>query len=116
MITHESDLAALCAAVDDGDDDALSVLADWLEERGHDTTRLRRAIEGSKSPQACAGRHWWLRDGFASANRLDCLDRADYLALAHDVPAERPKTEAYPDVRPYSSRSRAFLALVLPTL
>ena len=51
MMTVTQDYAALCNAIDDGDDSALPILADWLEEQGDRRAEwLRILIEDGKMP------------------------------------------------------------------
>ncbi len=50
-MTTTTDFTALCAAIDAGDDDALSIMADWLEETGDErATGMREVIRLAARP------------------------------------------------------------------
>lgn len=103
------DLAALTAAIDAGDDIALPMLADVLEEMGDARAAGLRRV-GNRSPgweRHAVGRlHWWQR---APSKR--------YLRILCTVPAKtfaRLQTEpkyVAGELRYYRARTAAFLAL-----
>lgn len=112
-MTTTTDYAALCAAIDAGDDGALLPLADWLEETGDP-----RAA-GMRRASAFRAGHWLgLKDGPAhwcslgsNPQRSGLDDEVfDRLAGGEVHVTEQRRYEQFRQ-RVYPSRSAAYLAL-----
>lgn len=71
-MTDTADFAALCAAIDEGRDDQLPILADWLEEAGDRRSVGLRAIGGDRQPvrdcRNIAGNVYWSHQWYTNGH------------------------------------------------
>ncbi len=108
------DIAALCAAIDAGDDAVLPILADALEEAGDAlAVGLRLAAEyagllGCNDPDSRRQPEWgWYDIDFADSSTEDAL----WCRLWHAAPCHILGSEGDASMTLHPTRSLAFLAL-----
>lgn len=132
MTTTDHDLVALCAAIDAGDDSALPVLADLLEERGDPrAVGLRRFAHRPATDPECApdGRHesrcvpsgtknyrgdgvvWWRASPGRPSSHSLVADVFDRLKGGTTLGHRHNRASCYGERRMYPTRSAALLAL-----
>lgn len=111
------DALALCAAIDGGDDTALPILADWLEEAG-DARAAGMRLAGRHRPQllhppflrSASDLYCWLPpDERPDRNLLPCVLPAHVYARL--MPPATSRLSHRVLARAYPTRSAAFLAL-----